>query len=121
MLSIAIVGNCTSLGGCRKEKENKRQSPLHQNLPRKFSELGPRVGPSAGGKLGAPGGGSRPRCLPAASICCLFQRQLRFRANFLSLLPTNPDCTAAIMESLSETPWDIVVCGTGLQQSLLAL
>lgn len=67
MLSIAIVGNCTSLGGCRKEKENKRQSPLHQNLPRKFSELGPRVGPSAGGKLGAPGGGLAPP-LPACGL-----------------------------------------------------
>lgn len=25
------------------------------------------------------------------------------------------------MESLSETTWDVIICGTGLQQSLLAL
>lgn len=62
MLSIAIVGNCTSLGGCR-TREKKEKSLAAPEASLGAGTLGPAVG-LQGGKLGAPAS-SCPRCLQA--------------------------------------------------------
>lgn len=115
MLSIAIVGNCTSLGGCRK-RERKREKP---RCTRSFTRSWhARPGGGAAGRKIRRSGRAR---VPAACKLKLlpFPRTASFEQIFL--LNHHRDCTAAIMESLSETTWDVIICGTGLQQSLLAL
>ncbi|ROT40945.1 hypothetical protein SODALDRAFT_356967 [Sodiomyces alkalinus F11] len=58
---------------------------------------------------------------------CLMKDPHRFHTNYFQLLSLPPSTFESLpffllaMESLAETTWDVVICGTGLQQSLLAL
>lgn len=54
--------------------------------------------------------GSTPGAASSISLQQIFGNPV----SLLFLLPST-------MESLGEEPWDVVICGTGLQQSLLAL
>lgn len=51
---------------------------------------------------------------PAAELAINFCFKVNLSLRF-------PSFTLRTMESLAETVWDVVICGTGLQQSLLAL
>jgi hypothetical protein len=54
-------------------------------------------------------------------ICCLSSSSNFFSPTKLLQRAYGGTNTNTKMESLSDTVWDVVICGTGLQQSLLAL